>query len=90
MWKQKTKAFIEEQNQTLESRIEEEVQKRISELSQTEATESEEEVVEEAFENTEVEEDALANNNGGSTEEALSLRDKFKKAFSKDIVTIQY
>lgn len=90
MWKQKTKAFIEEQNQTLESRIEEEVQKRISELSQTEATESEEEVVEEAIENTEVEEDALANNNGGSTEEALSLRDKFKKAFSKDNVTIQY
>jgi hypothetical protein len=91
MWKQKTKAFIDEQQKTLESKIEEEVQKRISELSQTEATDSdEEEVVEEAIENTEVEEDTVANNNGGSTEEAISLREKFKKAFSKENVTIQY
>ena len=91
MWKQKTKAFIEEQQKALESKIEEEVQKRISELSQTEATDSDtEEVVEEAIDNAEVEEDTVANNNGGSTEESLSLREKFKKAFSKENVTIQY
>jgi len=91
MWKHKTRAFKEEQQQVLEEKIEEQVQKRLTELSKSEASEeSTEEVVEEAMENTEMEEETVANNNGSSTEDALSLREKFKKAFSKDNVTIQY
>ena len=91
MWKHKTKAFKEEQKKILEDKIEEQVQKRLGELSESEASEeSTEEVVEEAMENTEVEEEVVANNNGESTEDDLSLREKFKKAFSKENVTIQY
>ena len=56
----------------------------------SEETQTEEEVVEEAIENAEVEEEALANNNGSTTEESLSIREKFAKAFSEDNVTIQY
>lgn len=91
MWKHKTKAFKEEQKKILEDKIEEQVQKRLGELSESEASEeSTEEVVEEAMENTEVEEEVVANNNGESTEDDLSLREKFKQAFSKENVTIQY
>jgi len=91
MWKHKTRAFKEEQQKALQDRIEEEVQKRLGELNSSEATaEDAEEVVEEAMENTEVEEEVVANNNGESTQDDLSLRDKFKQAFSKENVTIQY
>jgi len=91
MWKHKTKAFKDEQRQALESKIEEEVQKRLSSLSESEASEeSVEEVAEEAMENADIEESAVANNDGASTEDELSLREKFKQAFSKDNVTIQY
>ena len=91
MWKHKTKAFAEEQEKALEEKVEEQVQQRLTELSQSTATEEPtEEVVEEAMENTEVEEEVIANNNGSSTEDGISLREKFKKAFSKENVTIQY
>ena len=74
-------------------KIEAAVQERLnSEASSetSEETQTEEEVVEEAIENAEVEEEALANNNGSTTEESLSIREKFAKAFSEDNVTIQY
>lgn len=91
MWKHKTKSFKEEQQKAIAEKVEEQVQKRISELSSaSEATEeAAEEVAEEAIENAEVEEEVVANNNGDSTEEP-SLREKFKQAFSKDNVNIQY
>jgi phosphoheptose isomerase len=91
MWSHKTKAFKEEQQKALEEKVEEQVQQRLAELSNSEAAEeTAEEVAEEVMENAEVEEETVANNNGSSTEDALSLREKFKKAFSKDNVTIQY
>lgn len=91
MWKHKTKAFKEEQEKAIQERVEEQVQKKIEELSTSEASEAtEEEVVEEAIENAEVEEEAVANNNGEAIEEKLSLKEKFKQAFSKENVTIQY
>ena len=91
MWSHKTKAFKEEQQKALEEKIEEQVQQRLAELSNSEATEeTAEEVVEEVIENAEVEEETVANNNGASTEDDLSLREKFKKAFTKENVTIQY
>ena len=42
-----------------------------------------------AIENVETEEDTVANNDASSAEEELSLKEKFKKAFNKDNVTIQ-
>jgi len=91
LWKQKTKSFKEEQEKALQEQIEAAVQERLTGLEKTEAsTQTEEEVVEEAIENAEVEQEAVANNNGASTEEELSLREKFKQAFSEDSITIQY
>lgn len=95
MWSHKTKAFKEEQEKALEEKVEEQVQRRLAELSNSEAAkgtakETAEEAAEKAIENAKAEEETIANNNGSSTEDALSLREKFKKAFSKDGVTIQY
>jgi transcriptional regulator with AAA-type ATPase domain len=91
LWKQKTKSFKEEQEKALQEQIEAAVQERLTKLDKSEASEkTEEEVVEEAIENAEVEQEAVANNNGSSTEEELSLREKFKQAFSEDSITIQY
>lgn len=93
LWKHKTKSFKEEQEKAIQEKIEAAVQERLnSEASSetSEETQTEEEVVEEAIENAEVEEEALANNNGSTTEESLSIREKFAKAFSEDNVTIQY
>ena len=91
LWKQKTKSFKEEQDKALEEQIEAAVQERLTKLDKSEASEkTEEEVVEEAIENAEVEQEAVANNNGSSTEEEISLREKFKQAFSEDSITIQY
>ena len=47
-------------------------------------------MVEEALDNTSSEEPAIANNNGESSEEDLSLKEKFKQAFSEDNLTINY
>jgi hypothetical protein len=91
LWKQKTKSFKEEQDKALQEQIEAAVQERLSGLDKSEASEkTEDEVVEEAIENAEVEQEAVANNNGASTEQELSLREKFKQAFSEDSITIQY
>jgi hypothetical protein len=91
LWKQKTKSFREEQEKALQEKIEAAVQERLATSEKSEASEkSEEQVVEEAIENAEVEKEAVANNNGSSAEEELSLREKFKQAFSEDSITIQY
>ena len=91
VWKHKTKAFKEEQEKIYQEKLEEEVQKRLAELSEkgTEVEASSEEVAEEAIENVEAEEDSVANNDASTAEEELSLKEKFKQAFSKDNVTIQ-
>jgi hypothetical protein len=89
-WNHKTKAFKEEQEKLFNEKLEAEVQKRLGELSDKETVEaSSEEVAEEAIENAEAEEEAVANNNADSAQEDLSLREQFKQAFSKDNVTIQ-
>jgi hypothetical protein len=91
-WKSKNKEFMAEQEKAIEERIQAAVQAQLSKDTATEevAEASEAEVVEEAIESAEVEEEAISNNNGGSTEEELSLREKFLKAFSEDSVTIKY
>jgi hypothetical protein len=91
MWHHKTKAFQEEQEKLIAEQIEAGVQKRLSEISEkeTETVVSASEA-EEIIEDAETEESAVANNNGASTEEELSLREKFSKAFSKENIEIKY
>lgn len=95
VWKHKTKAFKEEQEKIFNEKIEEEVQKRLASLANETETEVEtpeetEAAAEEVIESAETEEEAVANNNSESIEEEISLREKFKKSFSKDSVQIQY
>jgi hypothetical protein len=86
--KHQSKEFIAKQEEEFNAKLSEAVEKRIEELK-SDVT-SEEEVVEEALDNTSSEESAIANNNGESSEEDLSLKEKFKQAFSEDNLTINY
>ena len=89
VFKHQNKLFLKEQQEAFDAKLAEAVEKRIAELNNSEA--SEDEVVEEAIEKVEATEvETVANNNGESSEEDLSLRDKFKKAFSEDNLTIKY
>ena len=102
MWAHKNKEKIAEQEAAFQARLEEELQKKISELdtaqaSETTETQETEEVAE--TEQAETEEDVLETveaeqvditNNNGETATEESLRDQFKKTFSKENVTINY
>tara|TARA_B110000305_G_C19436605_1_gene639349 strand:- start:98 stop:1624 length:1527 start_codon:yes stop_codon:yes gene_type:complete len=91
IWHHKTKAFEEEQKNLMAEQIEAGVKKKLAELSgeKPESVVSEEEATE-IIEDAEVEESAVANNNGASTEDELSLKEKFAKAFSKENIEIKY
>jgi hypothetical protein len=91
IWKHKTKAFQEEQEKLIAEKIEAEVQKRLSDLSEKETTsQASEEEVEEVIESVEAEEADVANNDAAAAQEELSLREKFKQAFNKESVNIKY
>lgn len=91
VWKHKTKAFKEEQEKIISEKIETEVQKRLSDLSEKEeSSEASEEEAEEVIESVEAEEADVANNDAAAAQEELSLRDKFKQAFTKESVNIKY
>ena len=95
IWASKSKAYISEQEAALKDRIENEVTKRLAEIEEskasvetTEATEETdvEEVLEEAVEE---ETEVITNNNAEASQEEVSLRDRFKDAFSKENLTIK-
>jgi hypothetical protein len=95
MWQHKTKAYLENQQEKFNAQLEEEVQKRLSELSESTASEAvaEEsaEVVEGILDSVEEESSAaLTNNNEAASAEEQSLREKFNQAFSKENITIKY
>ena len=101
MWNHKTKAHIEEQEKAFNEKLEAELQKRIEELSTSEASSKEEtqeetseeseEEVEEILESVEEESSAsIANNNEEASAEEVSLRQKFNQAFSKENIKINY
>jgi len=94
IYKHKSKEFLAEQEKAFAEKVEVEVQKKIASLSPTEVVEASEEEVEkateEALENVEASEAELPSNNGESSEKELTLADKFKAAFNKDTVSIQY
>jgi sulfur carrier protein ThiS len=88
--KHKGKAYKEEQEAAFQAKVEEELQKRLSNLDEAKAAVTEETTVEELVENVEVsEEPAITNNNEASSKEE-SLRDKFMKAFNPDTVSVTY
>jgi hypothetical protein len=83
------KEFISQQEEEFNSKLAEAVEKRLEELKSD--SESVEQVVEEAIDKVEAEEvEAVANNNAESSEQELSLTEKFKQAFSEDNLTIKY
>jgi hypothetical protein len=95
MWQHKTKAHLESQKEKFNAQLEEAVQQRLSELSESAASEAapEEtaEVIEEVLDTVEEESSAaLTNNNEEASAEEQSLREKFNHAFSKENITINY
>ena len=98
IYKHKSKEFIAEQEKAFAEKVEAEVQKKVASLGETsEASEKEEiteeeveKATEEALENTEATEAEIPSNNGESSEKELTLAEKFKSAFNKDTVSVQY
>ena len=94
----KSKAFKLEQEKQFETKVQEELEKRLA-ATQEQATASAPEVapevaevnatVEEVVENVEVPHSSMANNNEASSTEE-SLTDKFKRAFSTESISITY
>lgn len=89
-WKAKTKAFIEEQEKLFEEKVAAEVSKRLTNIDSENSEQNPEEVVEAAMENIEGEDEVVLNNNGDASQEELTLREKFKRSFNKENVSIQY
>lgn len=89
IWAHKNKEFIKSQEEALQARIEEEVQKRLS-SQESQASEEPETVVEAALEQAEEQEESIPNNNAESVESEESLEEKFAQAFSKENISIKY
>ena len=86
VWKHKNKEFIQKQQEEFAARLEAEVEKRISEISDasTDTATDSEVTLEVAMDNMEEEKSPVPANSEASTEEADSIEEKFRKAFSKD------
>jgi len=88
--KHQSKDFIAAQEEEFNAKLAEAVEKRLEELKSS-SSDSEEEAVEEAIEQVEAsEEEAISNNNAGASDQELTLKQKFEKAFSEDNLTINY
>ena len=82
LWKHKNKEVQAEFDAQIQARIDEEVAKRVSTAS------TEEVEVEEALDAAEATDSAISNANEAVASEEVSLRDKFKSAFSRDNIEI--
>jgi DNA repair exonuclease SbcCD ATPase subunit len=82
------KEFIAKQEEEFNSKLAEAVEKRIAELKSENS--SEDEAVEEALDSISNESEVVANNNAESSEEEVSLKQKFQEAFSEENLTINY
>lgn len=89
--KSKSKEYLSKLAEEMEGRIQAEVEKRLSEASETvsEETASVESQVEETLDKAEAVETGIPNNNGESIETEESLQDRFVKAF-KDSVKVTF
>lgn len=82
VWKHKNKEQKERFEAEIQARIDEEVTKRIKQPKDGEK------IIEKALDKIEQVDANISNNNQDSTEEDLTLRDKFKKAFSRENIII--
>ena len=82
LWKHKNKEVQAEFDAQIQARIDEEVAKRVSTAS------TEEVEVEEALDAAEATDSTISNANEAVASEEVSLRDKFKSAFSRDNIEI--
>jgi hypothetical protein len=94
VYRHKSKAYKSEQDRVFQERLESELAKRMSEVKASATTEENKEVkteveVEEALANAKEEESAIPAQNIDVTEEQLSWRDRMKKAFNRDNITIK-
>lgn len=95
IYSHKSKKFLEDQEKSFQEKLEKEIEARtkqqtekVVEASETESSESTEDV-EEVLESVEASEE-ISSNNGETVEQELSLQEKFKNAFSKESITIKY
>ena len=91
VWKHKDKEFIQKQAQAVEAAIQEEVQKRISQIEEATASAvgDTDVTVETALDNIEEENSPVPTNSEASAEEEVdTLEERYRKAFSKDNLII--
>ena len=82
LWKHKNKEVQAEFDAQIQARIDEEVAKRISTASTDEVK------IEDALDAAEPTDSAVSNSNEAVASEKITLRDKFKAAFSRDNIEI--
>jgi hypothetical protein len=89
-WQHKDKDFIQAKKEEFDARIQAEVEKRVAQIgtASDKEVENSDATVETAMENMEEEKSALPNNSEASTEEEVTLADRFQKAFSKENLII--
>ena len=91
VWKHKNKEHIARLAEEAEAKIAAEVEKRLTELSKSNAsvTKTSEELAEEALEKAKAsEKDGVPNNNGESGKETKSFKERFAAAFSRENISI--
>jgi hypothetical protein len=91
LWKHKNKEFVAKLAEEAEAKIAAEVEKRLAELSKSTAsvTKTEAELAEEALEKAKAsEKETIPNNNGESSKEVKSFKEKFASAFSRENITV--
>jgi hypothetical protein len=91
MWKHKNKEAKAAIEKSIQDKIDEEVSKKLAKMQESKASvepESQEEVIKEAIENSEVSEAGISSSNEESSRQPASLRDKFAAAFNRDNIII--
>jgi hypothetical protein len=91
MWKHKNKEAKAAIEKSIQDKIDEEVAKKLAKMQESKASvepESEEEVIKEAIENSEVSEAGISSSNEESSRQPASLRDKFAAAFNRENIII--
>jgi hypothetical protein len=91
VWKHKNKEHIARLTEEAEAKITAEVEKRLAELNKSNASvdKTPEELAEEALEKAKAsEKEALPNNNGESSKETKSFKERFAAAFSRENISI--
>jgi len=91
LWKHKNKEFVAKLAEEAEAKIAAEVEKRLAELNKSTASvaKTEAELAEEALEKAKAsEKETIPNNNGESSKEVKSFKEKFAAAFSRENISV--